>query len=70
MIAVRLYIVRGTSPTLVGREMSREGGQVTINVAPPKWPFPCERTFARSELAFADGPRELEPEESLEVERT
>lgn len=58
MTTPRLFIVRGSSPTIAGREVSRAGEQVTINAAEIGWPFPTLRTFNRSELIFAGGPGE------------
>ena len=54
----RVYVIRGRKPELPCIEVSRDGERVTLNVAPPHWPFPRLETFSRSQLLFAGGPAE------------
>jgi len=57
----RIYLVRGLKPELPYVEVARDGAQVTLNVAPPNWPFPRFRTFSTNELIYAGGPAEPVP---------
>lgn len=48
-----LYKVRGRE--VYGRAVPGEGGRVTLNAAPPNWPFPRFETFERAQLVRLDG---------------
>lgn len=54
----RLFIVRGSRPPVLGREIERKGHRVVLNIAPRGRHHLIACEFDRSQLVFAGGPEE------------